>query len=245
MNEDNKTYDVKDGGGSGMSIDKAQNSGKTLKRLVQALKPQSWQLAIAFFFAIAGVLLNLWAPQIFADAINVVFAGIIGDNINMGALGDDLMIYRDDDSMIRYNLDENGNPTHFSDRFESTWEIRVNTTPLCGPYTVLDDYYGVYGEQDPVAVSIVNHQILQGRDELAQEITSYPVVLLSGEEQTVTSRLVPTLKNIMNQYVIGWVLDGGVDDTWAQYIVDMENAGSDQVLEVFQAVYDRYLSHVK
>ena len=92
MSQENQSYDVMDGGGDGMSTDKAKNSGQTLKRLMQALKPQGWQLAIAFFFAIAGVLLNLWAPQIFADAINVVFAGIMGNGINMGQLGEFVLL---------------------------------------------------------------------------------------------------------------------------------------------------------
>jgi len=93
MSQENQTYDVMDGGGDGMSTDKAKNSGQTLKRLMQALKPQGWQLAIAFFFAVASVLLNLWAPQIFADAINVVFAGIMGrGGINMGRLGEYVLL---------------------------------------------------------------------------------------------------------------------------------------------------------
>ncbi len=72
----NQTYDVLDIGSDGMSTDKAKNNRKTLGRLVKALKPQGWKLIAAFIFAIGGVLLNLWAPLIFADAINVVYEGI-------------------------------------------------------------------------------------------------------------------------------------------------------------------------
>jgi len=71
----NQYYDVM-GGGEGMSTDKAKNTGKTFMRLIRELKPQSLKLITAIIFAIAGVLLNLWAPLIFADAINVIFYGI-------------------------------------------------------------------------------------------------------------------------------------------------------------------------
>jgi len=40
------------------------------------LRPQRWHLVAAFLFAIVGVILNLRAPLIFADAINVIFEGI-------------------------------------------------------------------------------------------------------------------------------------------------------------------------
>jgi len=76
LNDDNKTVDVLGDVGEGMSTEKAKNRSKTLGRLVTALKPQRWQLIAAFIFAVAGVLLTLWAPQIFADSINVIFEGI-------------------------------------------------------------------------------------------------------------------------------------------------------------------------
>ena len=100
MNEDtNKTIDVMDGGGSGMETDKAKNSGKTVRRLMKALRPQGGVLAVAFIFAIGGVLLNLWAPLIFADAINVIFEGVIPAvmgfgpvEINTGRLGEFVLL---------------------------------------------------------------------------------------------------------------------------------------------------------
>jgi len=75
-NENTTTYDVLDVSSDGMSTEKAKHSKKTLGRMVKALKPQKWSLLVAFTFAIAGVILNLWAPLVFADAINVIFAGI-------------------------------------------------------------------------------------------------------------------------------------------------------------------------
>ncbi|MCL2843142.1 MAG: ABC transporter ATP-binding protein/permease [Oscillospiraceae bacterium] len=75
-NENNTSYDVMDMSGEGMSTEKAKNSKQMLKRMLGALKPQRWKLVAAFMFAIAGVILNLRAPLIFADAINTIFEGM-------------------------------------------------------------------------------------------------------------------------------------------------------------------------
>ena len=98
-NENSKNYDAMDGGGDGMSTDKAKHGRQTTIRLLKALKPQKWSLLIAFIFAIGGVLLNLWAPMIFADAINVIFSGMeplifgLGPiDINMHMLGNYVML---------------------------------------------------------------------------------------------------------------------------------------------------------
>jgi len=84
--ENNNSYDILDAGGDGMSTDKAKQKGKTLKRLVKALKPQRWKLIAAFVFATGGVLLNLRAPLIFAEAINVIFVGTMPAIMGVGPI---------------------------------------------------------------------------------------------------------------------------------------------------------------
>jgi len=84
-NNENQNYDAMEGAG-GMSTDKAKHSGKTVKRLFKALGPQKWALGSAFVFAIGGVLLNLWAPLVFGDAINVIFSGLQPYFIGIGPI---------------------------------------------------------------------------------------------------------------------------------------------------------------
>ena len=86
MSTENNTYDVMDMSGDGMSTDKAKNSKKTLGRMLGALKPQRWKLVVAFVFAIAGVVLNLRAPLLFADAINVIFEGLGPTMMGLGPI---------------------------------------------------------------------------------------------------------------------------------------------------------------
>jgi len=61
----------------GMATQKAKNARKTTHRLLSALAPQKWRLATAFLFAAASVVLTLWAPQIFADSVNVIVEGVM------------------------------------------------------------------------------------------------------------------------------------------------------------------------
>ncbi|MCL1843120.1 MAG: ABC transporter ATP-binding protein/permease [Defluviitaleaceae bacterium] len=83
---ENRTYDVLDISGDGMSTEKAKDSGKTARRMVRALMPQKWRLGTAFVFATAAVLLNLFAPRIFADAINVIFDGMLPAFMSLGPI---------------------------------------------------------------------------------------------------------------------------------------------------------------
>ncbi|MCL2864867.1 MAG: ABC transporter ATP-binding protein/permease [Lachnospiraceae bacterium] len=84
MSDQGDNYDVLDMSGDGMSTEKAKDSKRTLRRLLTALKPQRWQMMIAFVFAVGGVLLNLRAPLLFADAINEIFIGIMPAMMGIG-----------------------------------------------------------------------------------------------------------------------------------------------------------------
>ena len=76
-NENNDgNYDVMSADMS-MSTEKAKDSWKTFKRLIITLMPQKWALFASVIFAVGAVLLNLRAPFIFADAINLVFDSIM------------------------------------------------------------------------------------------------------------------------------------------------------------------------
>ena len=90
MSSENNNYDIMGGTDEGMSTDKAKNAWKTTGRLVKALAPQKWRLFAAMLFAIVGVILNLWAPRIFADSINVIFEGIMPAAMSIGPIDIDL-----------------------------------------------------------------------------------------------------------------------------------------------------------
>jgi len=87
MSSENSSYDIMGSMDEGMSTEKAKNVRKTVGQLTKALAPQKWKLISAVLFAIGAVGLNLWAPHMFANAINLLFEGVapsfIGGQINV------------------------------------------------------------------------------------------------------------------------------------------------------------------
>jgi len=89
--EQNQKYDVLGGASDGMSTDKAKDAKKTVGRLIKALAPQKFNVIFAFLFAIAAVVMTLWAPRIFADAINVIFDGVMPSMLGFGPINIDFV----------------------------------------------------------------------------------------------------------------------------------------------------------
>ncbi len=67
-------------------------------------------------------------------------------------------------------------------------------------------------------------------------------MLKTAEEMAAISQIQPQIKNIVNSYRMQWILDGDADETWDQYLAELDAAGLPQLLEVFQGAYDRYMS---
>ena len=83
MSGENTTYDILDADMS-MSTEKAKNSRRTMWRLMKALMPQKWKLFVAICCAIVSQVLYIRTPLIFADAINVIFDGILPAVMGLG-----------------------------------------------------------------------------------------------------------------------------------------------------------------
>ncbi|MCL2568070.1 MAG: ABC transporter ATP-binding protein/permease [Oscillospiraceae bacterium] len=90
----NQTYDVMDAGME-MSTEKAKNTRKTVRRLISALMPQKWKLIAAITFAIAGQVLLLRAPLVFADAMNLLYTGIMPAILGFGEIAIDFTTLAD------------------------------------------------------------------------------------------------------------------------------------------------------
>ncbi|WPC40006.1 ABC transporter ATP-binding protein [Clostridium sp. JS66] len=66
-----------------MSIEKAKDTKKTVKRLIKLLLNQKWKIIIVIFFAIISLTFTMTAPLIFSKAINTIYEGIK----NMSSIG--------------------------------------------------------------------------------------------------------------------------------------------------------------
>lgn len=61
---------------SEMSVERAKDTKKTLKRLMKLLLNQKWKLIVVIFFAIMSLAFTMIAPLIFSEAINTIYNGI-------------------------------------------------------------------------------------------------------------------------------------------------------------------------
>ena len=55
--------------------------------------------------------------------------------------------------------------------------------------------------------------------------------------------IAPQLKNTVSYYSAKWILDGGLEDEWETYLSELEAAGLQIYLEIYQSAYNRYLDH--
>lgn len=74
LNEENSTevlsFDTE------MSVEKAKDTKKTIKRLIKLLLNQKWKILIVIFFAIISLTFTMTTPLIFSKAINTIYEGI-------------------------------------------------------------------------------------------------------------------------------------------------------------------------
>lgn len=121
----------------------------------------------------------------------------------------------------------------------STWpEWRVNITPLAGPCALVSEAYTLT-HPDATYFRYINDQNTNGKQEWLAEMEAMPQGFLTTEEQTRAAQIKPQLENIVNQYTMNWVLDGGADEQWDEYVSALKNAGLDEFVAIYQAMYDR------
>ena len=121
-------------------------------------------------------------------------------------------------------------------------EMRQFNTPMKGGCAILNDYYDTILEY-PVDTKqyLLDNQIYNGKYEVMEEFEALPRLYLTTDEQSNIAMIAPQLKNTMSYYSAKWILDGGVDAEWDGYLAELEAAGLQDYLAIYQSVYDRYM----
>ncbi|KQZ09240.1 multidrug ABC transporter ATP-binding protein [Agromyces sp. Root1464] len=63
---------------------KAKNFGQSFGRLIGLLKPHAFGFTLASVLGALGVVLTVWAPKVLGEATNIIFAGVIGQQLPAG-----------------------------------------------------------------------------------------------------------------------------------------------------------------
>ena len=143
--------------------------------------------------------------------------------------------------IVGYDFDENGNP-NLKDGYATFADMRNASTPVRGSLAILSDYYDTILEY-PVDTMryLLEGQIANGKYEVMEEFEALPRLYFTTEEQNAISQIVPQIQNTVAMYAAKWMMDGGVEEEWAQYQTELEAAGLQEYMTLYQSVYDRYL----
>lgn len=66
-------------------------------------------------------------------------------------------------------------------------------------------------------------------------------MIMTVEEQAIYSQIRPQIENVVKNFMVSSVLDGSADANWESFEKQLKDAGLDQMMEVIQSAYDRYL----
>ena len=178
-------------------------------------------------------------PEVIAALVNYCMDPEISITLNWGAIG--YTYVKGDDGLLHFNLDENDNII-LQNGWQYFSEQRTNTSPTRGSLAVLNEYYDKYVDYTWDAVPILEGQRVKGKEECLEEIPAIPKMMLSLEENNKLSQIYGTIENIVNAYQMDAVMNGTTDEGWDKFKQDLNAAGMEELVAIYQGAYDRYCS---
>ncbi len=178
-------------------------------------------------------------PEVIAALVNYCMDPEISITLNWGAIG--YTYVKGDDGLLHFNLDENDNII-LQNGWQYFSEQRTNTSPTRGSLAVLNEYYDKYVDYTWDAVPILEGQRVNGKEECLEEIPAIPKMMLSLEENNKLSQIYGTIENIVNAYQMDAVMNGTTDEGWDKFKQDLNAAGMEELVAIYQGAYDRYCS---
>ena len=110
-----------------------------------------------------------------------------------------------------------------------------------GPKLILSDYYATTFEMEPRAVERLT-DLYDYWMPFVKDTTAYPIdcVYTQDELDTIDKWRVD-FENFVAEQEATWLRDGGItDETWNAYKENLNRYGMQDLLETYQAAYDRY-----
>ena len=127
---------------------------------------------------------------------------------------------------------------HLSLEGESPVEVR-QAQSVNGPLAVLNDYYGVYVTQpDDAKWRLDNMHAIYLEDMHSKYV--YPNVFMSIDDTNMVSQYDTDIKKYADQKKADWILNGGIEEEWDEYLQKMEEYGLSDYLAIKQKYFDQY-----
>jgi len=162
---------------------------------------------------------------------------VVAVTSNWGAIGYNYEY--DENGIIRTPVDEDNHYIPLNPDYTTFGDARVNSTPCRGSMIVLDEYYETYAGYAFDAVQLLENQKTNGKDEVMAEYEAIPRVLMTTEELTRLAQIQPTVSDIVKRYINTWIIDGVTDDNWNAYLGELDAAGAEEIVSLYQTAVDR------
>ena len=117
-------------------------------------------------------------------------------------------------------------------------EVRENQS-VNGPLAVLNDYYGVYVTLPDDAKWRLDNMHATYLEDMHSKYV-FPNVFMSLEDTNRVSQLDTDIKRYAEQMKASWILNGGIEEEWDEYLERMESYGLSEYLEIKQKYFDAY-----
>lgn len=143
-------------------------------------------------------------------------------------------------NIFEMSVNEQGGPMlkHMDLGDNSPVEIRENQS-VNGPLAILNEYYGVYvTEPDDAKWRLDNMHATYLEDMNTKYV--YPNVFMSVEDTNRISQLDTDIKGYAERMKATWILNGGIEDEWDEYLEKMEAYGLSEYLSIKQKYFDEY-----
>ena len=155
---------------------------------------------------------------------------------NWGAEGYNYV--KDDNGILRTPLDEQGRDVAQTE-YTNFGEARVNSTTCRGSMIVLDEYYETVAGYAYDAVQLLENQKTNGKEDIMAENDTIPRVMMTTDELSRLAQIQPTISDIVDRYINQWVTGGVTDDNWNAYLGELQSAGVEELVSIYQSAVDR------
>jgi putative aldouronate transport system substrate-binding protein len=165
-------------------------------------------------------------PEITMRWVDQLYEAKMSAQINWGPIGE---IYEEDENGMLVNKElPNG---------VAMGELRQKVAPG-GPFVVLKEHFGKVVDMEPRAKERLEILDKYYRPYMAEE--NYPQIFFSNEELEKINTLEPEIKEFVKQKEAQWLIEGGIEEEWDEYVTQLEAMGLNELMEVYQTGLDRF-----
>ena len=104
---------------------------------------------------------------------------------------------------------------------------------------VLNEYYDTVCRYTFDAVQLLENQYTNGKEDIMNEYETIPRVLMTTDELSRLAQIQPPISDIVDRYINVWVQTGVTDDNWQAYLDELNAAGVDELVSIYQDAVDR------